>query len=105
MDRFPTISSKFAMGQIGKVHSQDFQIPTAEAMGWGWDPMGGDFLRAQGILWEGDFGAPVYTALEEILIAYCPGGTKRRNSNSNSLFWGSKTGIRIDTKWHHMAPN
>ena len=40
-----------------------------------------------------------------LLIPYCPGGTKRRNSNSNSLFWGSKTGIRIDTKWHHMAPN
>ena len=36
---------------------------------------------------------------------YCPGGTKRRNSNSNSSFLGSETGIRIDTKWHHMAPN
>ena len=36
---------------------------------------------------------------------YCLGGTKRRNSNSNSLFLVSKTGIWIDTKWHHMAPN
>ena len=36
---------------------------------------------------------------------YCLGGTKRRNSNSNSLFLGSKTGIRFDTKWHHNWPN
>ena len=36
---------------------------------------------------------------------YWLGGTKRRNSNSNSVFLGSKIGIRFDTKWHHMAPN
>ena len=36
---------------------------------------------------------------------YCLGGTKRRNSNSNSLFLGSKTGIRFDTKWHQIASN
>ena len=48
----------------------------------------------------------IMTPFERLVAKmYCPGGTKRRNSNSNSLFLGSKTGIRFVTKWHHMAPN
>ena len=34
-----------------------------------------------------------------------PAVRKDAISNSNSLFLGSKTGVRIDNKFHHMAPN
>ena len=52
-----------------------------------------------------DFSVFTFWSVFSSFWPYCPGGTKRRNSNSNSLFLGSKTGIRFDTKWHHNWPN